>query len=76
VREALQRLSRLQNILGSMNDAAMADDLAAQVCRGRRTREVLEVRSILLGWNRAQMARLRGELAAAWHTFRQTPPFW
>ena len=76
VREALRRLSRLQDILGAMNDAATTADLAVRVCRGRRAAGMLEARGILLGWNRARMAQLRGELKDAWKSFREVEPFW
>jgi CHAD domain-containing protein len=76
VRESLRRLSRLQDILGAMNDAATAADLAARICRGRRAGNVAEARGILLGWNRARMAQLRGELNDAWRHFRQAEAFW
>jgi CHAD domain-containing protein len=76
VREALQRLSRLKDLLGAMNDAATAADLAVQACRGRRSGEILEVRGILQGWNRARAALLRKELNDAWRSFCAAGTFW
>jgi CHAD domain-containing protein len=76
VRQTLRRLSRLQDILGSMNDAATAADLAMQACRGIRDRKVLEARGMLLGWSRARAAALKGELAGAWKEFRSAERFW
>jgi CHAD domain-containing protein len=76
VREALRRLSHLQDILGAMNDAATAADLAVRVCRGRRSGDLLEARGILLGWNRARAAQLKKELNDAWRSFRAARTFW
>jgi triphosphatase len=76
VGEALQRLSRLQDILGAMNDAATAADLAVRVCRGRGAGTLLETRGIVLGWNRARAALLKKELNDAWRSFREARTFW
>jgi CHAD domain-containing protein len=76
VRETLQRLSRLQDILGAMNDAATAADLAVQVCRGRGDADSLEAKGILVGWNRARAALLKSELRDAWKSFREAEKFW
>ena len=74
--EALRRLSRLQDILGAMNDAATASDLTMQVCGGRRAGGMVEARGILLGWNHARLAQLRDELKDAWKSFREADAFW
>jgi CHAD domain-containing protein len=76
VRETLRRLSRLQDILGAMNDAATAADLALQFCRGRGAGDVLEARGIILGWSRARAALLKDELKDAWRSFREAERFW
>jgi CHAD domain-containing protein len=76
VREMLRYLSRLQDILGALNDAATAADLAAQGCRGARGGNLIEARGILLGWSRERMAALRGELKDAWKAFRGADRFW
>ena len=76
VRETLQRLSRLQDILGEMNDAATAAELAVRVCRGRGGADILEARGILRGWNRARAALLKGELKDAWKSFHEAEKFW
>jgi CHAD domain-containing protein len=76
VRETLRRLSRLQDILGALNDAATAADLAAEVGRGRGSGQIAEARGILLGWNRARAAQLKRELREAWQSFREAGKFW
>jgi CHAD domain-containing protein len=76
VRESLQRLSRLQDVLGEMNDAATAADLAVRACRGRGAGTLREARGMLLGWNRARAALLRKELNDAWRPFVEARAFW
>ncbi len=75
-REALKRLSGLQDILGSMNDAATVANLMAQGFGGARGRRALEARGMLLGWSRGRAAALKRELKGAWKTFRSTEKFW
>ncbi len=76
VQETLQRLSRLQDVLGALNDSATAVDLAVRVCRGRGAGSLLEARGILLGWNRARAAPLKKELNDAWRAFSEAGTFW
>ena len=76
VREALRRLSRLQDVLGAINDAATAADLVEKGCSGTRGRNMIETRGILLGWNRGRAATLKGNLASAWKAFRDADKFW
>lgn len=76
VRETLRRLSRLQDVLGAINDSAMAADLTAQGCRGARDGNVLEARGIMLGWSRGRAATLKRELSGAWKEFRSAGRFW
>jgi len=76
VHETLRRLSRLQDILGATSDAATAADLVVRVYRGRVTGDIVEARGMLLGWNRARVAQLRGELKDAWMSFREAGKFW
>jgi inorganic triphosphatase YgiF len=75
-REALKRLSRLQDVLGAMNDAATVANLMASAFEGARGRRVLEAKGILLGWSRGRAATLRRELRSAWKEFRSAGKFW
>ena len=74
--QALKRLSRLQDVLGAMNDAATVANLMAGAFDGARGRRVLEAKGILLGWSRGRAATLRRELRSAWKEFRSAGKFW
>jgi len=64
-------LARLQDVLGALNDAAVAADLAATVA-GRDA----PATTTLQGWAAAQTALRADELAKAWHRFTAARPFW
>lgn len=75
-RQALERLSRLQNVLGAMNDAVTVASLVAAAFKGARGRRVIEAKGILLGWSRGRAATLKRELKSAWKEFRAADRFW
>jgi inorganic triphosphatase YgiF len=75
-RQTLERLSRLQDVLGAMNDAATVAALVAAGFDGARGRRVLEAKGILLGWSRGRAATLKRELRSAWKEFRSAEKFW
>jgi triphosphatase len=75
-RAALKRLSRLQDILGAMNDAATVANLLSQGFSGARGRHALEAKGLLLGWSRGRAATLKRELKSAWNEFRAAGKFW
>lgn len=76
VRQALRRLSRLQDILGAMNDAATAASLMARGFDGAAGKGVGEAKGILLGWSRGRAATLKRELRSAWKEFHAAERFW
>jgi inorganic triphosphatase YgiF len=75
-RAALKRLSRLQDILGAMNDAAMVAKLITHGFSRVPGQRGLEARGILLGWSRGRAATLKQELKSAWKEFRAAEKFW
>ena len=75
-RAAEKRLSRLQDILGAMNDAASAEGLAAQGFNGMSGTAARETRGLVLGWSRGRAATLRRELKSAWKEFSAAEKFW
>ncbi len=75
-REALQRLSRLQDILGAMNDAAAAVSLAGRALGGNPGRREREVRRSLPAWSRRRVATLKRGLKGAWKEFHAAKKFW
>jgi CHAD domain-containing protein len=72
----LTRLARLQDILGSINDAATAGQLLESRGGAPRTRALLEARGVVLGWGRGRTAMQRSDLRAAWKAFRAAKRFW
>jgi len=75
-RAALKRLSRLQDILGAMNDAATVAKLITRGFSRVPGQRGLEARGILLGWSRGRAATLKRELKSAWKEFRSAEKFW
>ena len=75
-RAALKRLSRLQDILGTMNDAATVANLAARGFRGMSGPAAREAKGLLLGWSRGRATTLKRELKGAWREFRDAGKFW
>jgi inorganic triphosphatase YgiF len=69
VRAMSKRLSRLQDILGAINDAAMATRLAEQAGG-------VDARRLVLRWRRDRVATLLRDLKRAWREFRATRKFW
>jgi inorganic triphosphatase YgiF len=64
-------LAELQEILGVLNDATVAADLAAEVAGPRAA-----ATATLRGWAAAQSAARTDTLAAAWQQFTRARPFW
>jgi CHAD domain-containing protein len=64
-------LARLQDVLGRLNDAAVAATLARELAGP----EVVAA-AAFDGWTGAQTAMLAPELAAAWQAFTRAKPFW
>jgi inorganic triphosphatase YgiF len=76
VRETLMVLARLQDILGSINDAAAVSELMAQGFGARPEHAVVEARGIMLGWSKGRSSTLRRELRTVWKAYRAGKPFW
>lgn len=76
VREALKRLSRLQDMLGAINDAATVASLITLGFQGTGGRRMPEAKGILLGWSHSRAATLRHELKSVWKPFRAAKRFW
>lgn len=76
VHRTLARLGRLQDILGAMNDAATAGQLARQALGEQPEKAAAEAYGIVLGWGRGRAATLRAELVDAWHAYRECGRCW
>lgn len=76
VRAALRRLSKLQDILGAMNDAAAASALVTRAYRGAGPARSAAAQRVFLRWRRHRVGALRRELGDAWREFRAVRKFW
>jgi inorganic triphosphatase YgiF len=76
VRTLRSRLTRLQDALGTINDAATMQSLLAHGFGRSRSAAAAEARGILLGWSAGRGDALRGDLARAWRAFRRSETFW
>jgi triphosphatase len=64
-------LARLQDVLGRLNDAAVAATLAHEL-----SGPDIASAAAFDGWAAAQTAMLAPELDAAWKAFMRAAPFW
>jgi len=73
-RRFMRRLATLQNRLGRLNDAAVANALLADLGAnaGRRAHAAGLVRGFLA----ARSGDARGRIARAWQRFHRLEPFW
>ena len=76
VRALRTRLSRLQDVLGAMNDAHTLRRLTDEALGETRGAAASEARGILLGWSAGRADALRGELGRLWKGFRRSETFW
>ena len=67
---------RLQDLLGHLNDAAVATALLDEAVGPQPAGELRSGRAYVLGWSAAQAAHARAGLAAAWRQLREAAPFW
>jgi CHAD domain-containing protein len=67
---------RLQDLLGHLNDAAVATALLDEAVGPQPAGELRSGRAYVLGWSAAQAAHARAGLAAAWRQLREADPFW
>jgi triphosphatase len=70
------RLARLQDILGTMNDAATLQSLLSDLHANTQDAALAEARGVLAGWSAGRGEALHAELDRAWKSFRLTPTFW
>ena len=70
------RLARLQDILGTMNDAATLQRLLSDLHADTKDIAMAEARGVLTGWSAGRGEALHAELDRAWKSFRRTPTFW
>jgi len=75
MRSYIDRVSKLQDILGAQNDAAMAKHFLDKLCEtsdGRTDR----ASGFVLGWYARGKSAADEKLSGAWKKFRGSKPFW
>jgi CHAD domain-containing protein len=75
-RDYQDTLARLQDELGSYNDAVKVTSLADRASRGLRGAAANEARGIMLGWSAGMQAAGMRHLKRVWKGFRGAKPFW
>jgi CHAD domain-containing protein len=75
VKAYLQGCKELQELLGRMNDAAVASALAEELNKGNSSSLAPAV-GALAQWSKKRRDRALRHLSGAWTTFRKTSPFW
>jgi CHAD domain-containing protein len=69
-------LARLQDVLGSYNDAVKMSSFAERASRGLKGAAVNEARGIMLGWSAGMQAVGTRHLKRVWKGVRGAKPFW
>lgn len=72
----IQSLSALQDILGVMNDATIAEGLLSEVPITRDRSDEHEAVGIIRGWGASMALVKKRELDRAWRRFDKNNPFW
>ena len=72
----IQSLSALQDILGAMNDIAIAERLLSEVSIANDENDEHEAVGIIRGWSVSRALIKKQELNRAWEHFRRNDPFW
>jgi inorganic triphosphatase YgiF len=75
-RDYQDALVRLQDALGSYNDAVKMTSLAKRASRGLRGAAAIEARGIMLGWSAGMQSTGTRHLKRIWKEFRAAKPFW
>ena len=70
----IKALSRLQDVLGSLNDVAGADQMLGELCRPQRPDD--NTMGVMRGWLAATQQRHMEVLPAAWEVFSAQLRFW
>lgn len=76
VNKMLKRLSRLQDILGRLNDIEVATGKVAATLKQRGGKQQEGVRRSMLAWRRSMLKVLRRRARSAWKDYNDIKPFW
>jgi inorganic triphosphatase YgiF len=73
----LAALSQLQDVFGELNDAAMAERMAAMLSDGQPGgRDLARAGGVVSGWHMALSVRLWADARKRWRRFTNSKPFW
>ena len=75
-RDYQDALARLQDALGSYNDAVKMSSFAERASRGLRGAAAIEARGIMLGWSAGMQTVSTRHLKRIWKDFCAAEPFW
>lgn len=75
-RDYQDALARLQDALGSYNDAVKMSSFTERASRGLRGAAANEARGIMLGWSAGMQSVGTRHLKRIWKEFRAAEPFW
>ncbi len=75
-RAYIEALRRLQDVLGSLNDAAVTEALLEQVAVRASDVQVGQGIDLVRDWSLQRAAQQRGELPEVWERFVGCKPFW
>ena len=79
-RPYIRALRRLQDDLGQLNDAAVAESCLKQLLDAQRKSSHLAALGVgagqVIGWHARIREETRGQLTEDWHAFTATEPYW
>lgn len=71
-----QRLARVQDRLGVLNDIAVTGQLLERLLGARPDRVLAETRTLFAGWNACHAMHSLSHMNEAWRDFAAQKPFW
>jgi inorganic triphosphatase YgiF len=75
----LESLSKLQDLFGALNDAAMAEHILARITEHADSQampELLEAAAFVDGWHQSRIPVTWDKAKKRWKRFAKTQPFW
>ncbi|HTD91373.1 MAG TPA: CHAD domain-containing protein [Burkholderiales bacterium] len=76
VKKMLDALSNLQEILGELNDVAVAVQKIGETLPKKKSADLTQLRRQIADWQVLRTKDLKRKLAAAWRAYRHVEPFW
>ena len=75
----LERLSKLQDLFGALNDSATVETILRRIVEhagDRCTPELLEAAAFVNGWHQSRIEPTWDQAKKRWKRFTKTDPFW